>query len=56
MKNKFEGVSNVNSEEVLLKLVKYVGWDLEPDIIDKKEVGLKVLEEKEKIEDGAYRH
>lgn len=54
-KNKFEGVSNVNSEEVLLKLVKYVGWEIEPNIKDKKEIGLKVLEDKEKInENGLY--
>lgn len=45
-KDKYVGVSNVNSEEVLLKLVNYVGWSIVPKTIDKKEVGLTIMEEK----------
>lgn len=42
-KDKYVGVSNVNSEEVLLKLVSYVGWNIIPKTVDKKEIGLTVM-------------
>ena len=42
-KDKYIGVSNVNSKEVLLKLVNYVGWNIMPKSIDKKEVGLTII-------------
>lgn len=48
-KDKYIGVSNVNSEEVLLKLVNYVGWNIVPKAVEKKEIGLTVIEEKEVI-------
>lgn len=48
-KDRYIGVSNVNSEEVLLKLVNYVGWKLMPKVVDKKEVGVTIFEEKEKV-------
>lgn len=35
-KDKYQGLSNVNSEEILLKLVNYVGWSLMPKVVDKK--------------------
>jgi magnesium-transporting ATPase (P-type) len=45
-KEKYEAVSNVNSEEILLKLVNYVGWNLMPKMVDKKETGITIFEEK----------
>ena len=35
--------------------MKYVGWEIEPNNIEKKEIGLKVVQEREKLhENGVY--